>query len=172
MKQVLSVFFTIFQLSCLAQFDKPLSVRATANFNGVREGLATNDAGFGLGLDVSFFSTHRLQALIETSADWFVGDKLLVINATTGESSKPAAVHSIKFGPQFFVHKSLALSVTYGPAWSVLQDWQYSRNNGIKYSVTGFVGRERKTIAKLFMVNLPTPQNRIQYFGFAAGIRF
>ncbi len=171
MKHLLLIVFTAMQFTCLAQFDKPVSVRATANINVVRQGLATNDAGYGLGLDVAFFATHRLQAVIETSADWFVGDKLYVVD-NTGTPAKRAAVHSVKLGPQFFAHKNLALSITYGPTWSVLRESEYTRSSGFKYGVTGFLGKNRKTIAKLFMVNVPLKEGKIQYFGFGAGFRF
>ncbi|HVG16656.1 MAG TPA: hypothetical protein VM935_16900 [Chitinophagaceae bacterium] len=172
MKQVLLIFLSIIQLSCFAQFDKPVTIRATTNFNIALKGLATNDAGIGVGIDASFFSTHKLQVLLETSADWFFGDKLLIIDASTGEKVKSAAVHSLRLGPQFFIHKNLALSITYGPAWSVVQDTDYSLHGGLKYGATGFLGKKRNVIAKLFMVNIPAAEQTIHYLGLAGGFRF
>ena len=172
MKQLSLILFTIIQLSCFGQFDKNTTVRATANFNFTLNGLGTNDAGVGLAVDASFFSKHRLQALIETSADWFFGDKLLVLDSATGKAAKSAAVYSIKAGPQFFISKNVALSITYGPSWYVVRDFKYSVDNGFKYSITGFLGKKRRFIAKAFMVNIPTKQQNIQYVGLAAGLRF
>ena len=172
MKHLALILFTIIQLSCFGQFDKSTTLRATANFNFTLNGLATNDAGVGLGIDASFFSKHRLQALIETSADWFFGDKLLILDSATGKAAKSTAVHSIKVGPQFFITKSIALSATYGPAWYVVRDFSYSIDYGFKYSITGFLGDKRRFIAKAFIVNIPTEQQDIRYVGLAAGLRF
>ena len=69
MKQLSLILFSIIQLSCFGQFDKSTILRATANFNFTLNGLATNNAGLGLGIDASLFSKNRLKALIETSAD-------------------------------------------------------------------------------------------------------
>jgi hypothetical protein len=172
MKQVCLIFFIITQLSCFGQFDKSITLRATANFNFALNGLATNDAGVGLGIDASFFSKHRLQALIETSADWFIGDKLLVLDSATGKAAKSAAVHSVKIGPQIFITKNLAVSATYGPAWYTVRDFNYSMDYGFKYSVTGFLGDKRRFTAKVFIVDIPTKQRSVLYLGLAAGVRF
>ncbi len=172
MKRLVLILFTIKQLSCFGQFDNPITLRATANFNFTLNGLATNDAGVGLGIDASFFSKHRLQALIETSADWFIGDKFLVLDNATGKAAKRAAVHNIKAGPQFFIFNNLALSATYGPAWYVVRDFNYSMDYGFKYSITCFLGDKRRFITKVFMVDIPTKQQDIQYVGLAAGLRF
>ena len=159
-------------ISCFGQFEKATTFRATANFNIVLDGLATNDAGVGLGLDASFFSKSRLQALIETSADRFIGDKLLVVNPTTGKEAKSAAIYSIKVGPQFFITRRFALAATYGPAWHVLRDFDYTIDYGFKYSITGFLGKQKRLVTKVFMVNIPVEEQQIQYLGFSAGFRF
>ena len=172
MKQVCLLFFMITQLSSFGQFDKSTTLRATANFNLTLNGLATNDAGVGLGIDASFFSKHRLQALIETSADWFIGDKLLVLDSVTGKAAKSAAVRSIKIGPQFFITKRIAVSVTYGPAWHTVRAFNYSMDYGFKYSVTGFLGNKRRFTTKVFMVDIPVKERNILYLGLAAGVRF
>lgn len=172
MKQLVLILFTITQLSCFGQFDKSITLRATVIFNITLNGLATNNAGVGLGMDASFFSKHRLQALIETSADWFIGDKLLTLDSATGKSAKSAAVNTIKAGPQFFISKNLALSATYGPTWSVVRDFNYSLDYGFKYGVTGFLGNKRQFMAKVFMVDINTKPQEILYLGFAAGVRF
>lgn len=172
MKYVLFFFLFTIHLSCFGQLDKAVTLRATANFNVALKGLATNDAGIGLAIDASFFSQHKLQALLETSGDWFFGDKLLVIDANTGEKARSAAVHGIRLGPQFFVHKNLALSVTYGPSWYVVRELEYTRDKGFKYSATGFLGDKRRIIAKGFMVNIPASEQNIKYLGLALGFRF
>lgn len=172
MKNLFLILFSITSVSCFGQFDRATTLRATANFNIVLEGLATNDAGVGLGLDASLFSKKRLQALIETSVDRFIGDKLLVVDPATGKEAKNAAVYSIKAGPQLFITKNLALAATYGPAWHVVQDFNYSLDYGFKFSITAFLGDQRRFIAKIFMVNIPAEEQKIQYLGVAAGFRF
>lgn len=170
-KSIIVILFSTCTLSCFAQFDKSITYRATANFNAVLNGLATNDAGIGVGLDASLFSKYRLQALIETSAERFIGDKLLITDST-GKPAKSAAVYSVKAGPQFFLSKNLALSVTYGPVWYVLREFKYSMDYGLKYSITGFLGVQRRFVTKVFMVNIPTSEQKIQYLGLAGGYRF
>lgn len=172
MKSLCLIFFIVTQLSGFGQFNKSITLRATTNFNFTLNGLATNVAGVGLGIDASFFAKHRLQALIETSADWFFGDKLLVFDSTSGKVAKSAAVHSVKIGPQFFITKNLAVSATYGPAWYIVRDFNYSIDYGFKYSVTGFLGDKRRFMAKVFIVDIPIKQQNILYLGLAAGVRF
>ena len=159
-------------VTCFGQLEKATTFRATANFNIVLDGLATNDAGVGLGLDASFFSKSKLQALVETSADRFIGDKLLVADPITGKEAKGAAVFSVKAGPQFFITRNLALAATYGPAWHVLRDFDYTVDYGFKYSITGFLGNQKRFVTKVFMVNIPVEEQQIQYLGIAAGFRF
>ena len=158
--------------TCFGQFEKSTTFRATVNFNIVLDGLATNDAGIGVGLDASFFSQKRLQALLETSADRFIGDKLMVADPITGEETKSAAIYSVKAGPQFFITNNLALAVTYGPSWHVIRDFKYKLDYGLKYSVIGFFGAQKNFITKLFLVNIPVGAQKIQYIGIAAGYRF
>jgi hypothetical protein len=170
------LFILLFSLSavtaCFGQFQKPVTFRATANFNIALGGLATNDAGIGLGLDAAFFSKNRLQALFETSADRFVGDKLLILDPITNKEAKSAAVYSVKVGPQFFISDNLALAATYGPAWYVLRDFDYTSDYGFKYSITGFLGKQKRFVTKVFMVNIRAGERNIQYLGIAAGFRF
>lgn len=158
-------------VSCFAQFDKPISIRATGNFNVALRGLGVDDAGVGLGLDASFFSKHRLQALVETSLDHFFGDKSLYIDTLTGKDAK-TNIYNIKAGPQFFITKNFALSATYGPSWYKVRDFDYATDYGFKYSITGFLGKKRHFVAKVFIVDIPAQFQRIQYLGFAAGIKF
>ena len=172
MKLCFFLLSTMLQLSCFGQFDKSVTLNATINFDATLNGLATNDVGSGLGIDASFFSKHRLHALIETSADWFFGDKLLVYDSTIGKSAKSAAVYSIKAGPQFFVTKHIALSATYGPAWHVVRNFRYSLDDGFKLSVTAFMGNRRHFVTRLFLVDIPSGQQTIRYVGLAVGVRW
>ena len=77
---------------------------ATGNFNFKTKGLAMNDAGFGIGFDASLFAKHKLQLLLETNADVFIGDKELLVDAQ-GRENKSPTIYSIKAGPQFFILK-------------------------------------------------------------------
>src|SRR5687767_7525772 len=130
--------------ACFGQFEKATTFSATANFHVVLDGLAMNDAGAGLGLEASFFSKNRLHAILETTADRFIGDKQLYIDPVTGKEAKNAAVYSIKAGPRIFVTPRLALSVTYGPAWHIARDFNYKMDGGFNYSISGFWGQPKK----------------------------
>ncbi len=56
MKYLLTLFFSLATvITCFGQLEKATTFRATANFNITLNGLATNEAGAGLGLDASFF---------------------------------------------------------------------------------------------------------------------
>lgn len=171
MRHLILILFLITAVSSFAQFDRSVSLRTTANFNVALEGLGVDDASVGFGLDASFLSKHRLQAIVETSLDHFFGDKSLYIDTITGKDAK-TNVYGVKAGPQFFITKNFALSATYGPAWNKVRDFDYTRNYGFKYSITGFLGERRCFIAKVFMVNIPAQDRKIQYLGFAAGFRF
>ncbi|HEX8315273.1 MAG TPA: hypothetical protein VF609_09780 [Flavisolibacter sp.] len=173
MKHLFTFLFSYLCVTtCLAQHQQATTLRASINFNIALNGLATNDAGVGLGLDASFFSKRRLQALIETSADRFIGDKLLLLDTITGKKGKSAAVYSIRVGPQLFVSENIALAATYGPSWHVVRDFGYTLDGGFKYSITFFFGKEKSFIAKMFMVNIPVEERKIQYLGIAAGFQF
>ena len=172
MKHFLLLLFCLATLSGFGQFNKAVTIRATAHINIVLNGLGTNEAGAGLGLDAALFSKHRLQAIIETSADGFIGDKLLFIDSITGEQAKAAAVYSVKAGPHFFITPHWAIAVTYGPAWHIVRDFMYTVNGGWKYSISGFFGRQRQLVTKLFLVTIPVQEQGIQYMGIAAGVRF
>jgi hypothetical protein len=169
----LSIFSIVFflSLSSFAQFDKPFILSATSNFNFKTNGLATNDAGLGLSFDAFFFSKNKLQLLIETSADWFIGDKFLITDAN-GRNAKGAVIYSIKAGPQFFIIERLALSVTYGPAWHRIRDFEFTTNYGFKYAVTGFLTEKKRFATKLFLVAIPKKDLNIKYFGLSLGYRF
>lgn len=172
MKHLILISFFITSFSSFGQFDKSTSLRATGNFNIVLNGLATNNAGLGLGFDASFFAKHKLQVLIEISSDHFIGDKVLIIDTITGKENKRAAVYSIMAGPQFFVFKNIAVSATYGPSWYTIRAFNYSYTYGIKYSITGFFGLQKRFTAKVFMTDIPAEEQNIQYIGLAAGYRF
>ncbi len=169
----LSIFSIVFflSLSSFAQFDKPFILSATSNFTFRTSGLATNDAGLGLNFDGSFLSENKLQLLIETSADWFIGDKLLITDAN-GRNTKGAVIYSIKAGPQFFILDKLALSITYGPAWHRIRDFEFTTDYGFKSAITGFLTKKKRFVTKLFLVAIPKKDLNIKYFGLSLGYRF
>lgn len=172
MRQLLLLLFYITALSCFGQFAKPVTLRATVNMNIPIAGLGTNNFGAGLGLDASFFSRNKLQAIVEASADRFIGDKLLVVNIVTGKEAKNAAVYSIKAGPQYFLNQNFALAVTYGPTSYVVREFTYTMTGGFKLSITGFLGEQKRFVTNAFLVNIPNEQQSLRYFGLAAGYRF
>ena len=172
MKPAAAILLLFLSLFSLGQTGKNVSLKALANFNFATNGLATNEAGAGLGLDASFFSKKKIQLLFELSSDWFFGDKLLVVDNATGKEAKKAAIHSIKAGPQLVLSNKMTIAATYGPAWHVLRDFHFSTDAGFKFSLSGFWGTNNCFATKIFFVTIPTDQQNISYFGVAAGIKF
>jgi hypothetical protein len=158
MKYVFSTVLLLSTLFCFGQFDRTITLVTAANFSVPLKGAGVNEAGFGISFDAHFFSKQRLQVLLESSADYFVGAK---------EGGFLSIFSSA--GPQFFVTKNIAASVTYGTPWNA-EVWAH----GFKYSISGF--KERFT-AKVFMINLPDRQKGdiqyvgIRYIGVSAGVR-
>ena len=173
MKNVFALMISlVFMNVCSGQFDKQITFRATVNFNVVLGGLATNDAGAGLELNASFFSRKKLQLVVEGSGDLFIGDKLMVVDIADGRPTKNAAVYSFKAGPQYFITKNIAVAATYGPAWHVLRDFDFTLDLGSKYSINAFWGKRRSFVTRLFFMHIATESQNIQYLGIAAGLRF
>jgi len=170
MKTLFVVLFCLAVTTAFGQVRKPIALSTTARFNVTVDGLANHDAGYGVGIDASFFSKHRLQLLVESSADRFIGDKLLVVDP--GKEAKKAAAFALRAGPQFFFSKRLALSATYGPSWHVVHDFSYSVDGSYSYGLTGFAGNKGGVIVKLFGVTLPKEGENIQYVGLAVGFKF
>ena len=170
MKSLLIIVTFFLSLASYSQFDKSFSLTATCNFNFKTKGLALNDAGFGIGLDGSLFSKHKLQLLLETSTDRFIGDKEFIV-ADEGRENKSPAIYSIKVGPQFFIFKSIAFSTTFGPAWHSIQAVGFTRDYGFKFGATGFFGEKKRLVTKIFMVDIPKDNLNVRYFGLALGYR-
>lgn len=171
MKLIIIIIFCFLSTLSYGQFDKSFSVITAANFNFNTKGLATNEAGVGIGVDAMLFAKHKLQLLIETSADQFFGDKLLTVDAR-GRENKNAAIYTIKAGPQFFLSKKIALLTTIGPAWHSIEAVGFTRDYGLKFAVAGFLGHKRRLVARIFMVDIPRDNLNIQYLGLQLGFRF
>ena len=167
------IFITIFYLLSVASFaqnSRPVNLLATGNFNSKLRGFGTNNAGVGLSLNASFFARHKLQLLAEANAETFFGNKLLIINQE-GKESKAPAIYSFTAGPQFFISKNIALSVTYGPYRYSIEDIGFTNDFGFRFGITGFAGRKKRFVTKLFMTEIPKSYD-IQYFGIGVGYRF
>lgn len=171
MKPLIITITCFLSATSYGQFDNSLTLMASGNFDFKTKGLALNDAGFGIGFDVSFFSKRKLQLLLETNTDWFIGDKLLQIDSE-GRHLTSANIYSIKAGPQFFISKNIALSTTFGPAWHSIKAIGFTRDYGFKFGATGFLGDKRRLVTKIFMVYIPNDNLNIRYFGLALGYRF
>jgi hypothetical protein len=143
---------------------------ATGNFDFKTKGLALNDAGFGIDLSASIFSKYKLQLLLETSTDRFIGDKQFIV-ADEGRENKSPAIYSIKAGAQYFISRKIAFSTTFGPAWYSIQAIGFTRDYGFQFGVTGFFGDKRRLVTKIFMVDIPKDNLNIRYFGLALGYR-
>jgi hypothetical protein len=171
MKLLIILIICFLSTKSYCQFNKSFSLITSVNFDFKTKGLATNEAGAGISLDAIVFAKHKLQLLIETSADQFIGDKSFAEDAQ-GRENKSATIYTIKAGPQFFLSKRIALSTTIGPAWHSIEAVGFTRNYGFKFTVTGFLGHKRKLVTNLFMVDIPKDNLNIQYFGLQLGFRF
>lgn len=171
MKLLIILIFCFLSTKSYCQFDKSFSFVTSANLDFKTKGLATNEAGMGMSLDAFLFAKHKLQLIIETSADQFIGDKLLIEDAQ-GRENKRAAIYTIKAGPQFFLSKKIALSTTIGPAWHSIEAVGFTRDYGFKFGITGFPGHKRRLVTKIFMVDILRDNLNIQYFGLQLGFRF
>ena len=169
-QQITIIVITLFSISSTAQFNSPFTIRATPNANIVIEGIGQNDAGLGLSLDGSFFAKHKLQLLVEMNADRFFGDKSHVYNPQ-GRENKAAVIYSMSAGVQFFIIRQVAISLTYGPAFHSIRAVGFSTDYGFRYGLTGFFGKERRLMPKIYFVNIPTDQLTIQFCGFGFGYR-
>jgi len=172
MKHLLTRLFCLIATApAFSQYDKPVTFSATARFNAVVNGLASNDAGYGVGVDLAFFSQHRVQLLVESSWDRFIGDKLRITDPATEKEAKRTTVYALSIGPQVFLSRRVAVAATYGPAWHVLRDFHYSLDDGFKVSLMGIAGDRDRLVAKLFGIAVPTRERSIQYVGLAVGLR-
>jgi|GEM_PF-6729605 len=171
-KYFLFTLLCISSIACFSQFDKQVTVRASANFDFGTKGLATNTAGAGLGLDVSFLSKHSFQILVETSADRFWGDKLMLVFENNTEKIKKPTVINVHVGPQYFLCKNIAVSLTYGPSWHTVRNVKYSVDGGFRFALTGFWGANKHVLSKAFIENIPIKNEAIRYFGVGVGYRF
>ena len=171
MKPLIFIIISFLSFTTYGQFDKSLSVITTGNFDFKTKGLNSNDAGFGIGLDASLFSQHKLQLLLETSVDRFMGDKVGFVDPQ-GRENKSALIYILKAGPQFFILKNIAISSTIGPAWHSIRAIGFTRDFCFKFGVVGFFGDKRRLVTKIFIVNIPNDNLNIQYFGIGLGYRF
>jgi hypothetical protein len=170
MKHLIFIIISFFSSATYGQFEKSLSLITTGNFDFKTKGLNRNDAGFGISLDASLFSKHKLQLLLETSVERFMGDKLGFADPQ-GRENKSALIYIIKAGPQFFILKNIAISTTIGPAWHSIRAVGFTRDFCFKFGVTGFFGDKRRLVTKIFIVDIPNDNLNIQYFGIGLGYR-
>lgn len=176
MKNVILIAFCFISFCCFGQFEKSTSFSTTGNFNIALKGLGYAEVGLGAGLSASFFSKHRLQAVIEAQTARFK-DNLHEYDVITGEIAK-TAVYTVGAGPQLCISRRIALSVTYGPCWYKALYTDYSFGYGFQYSISGFWDSKRRFITKVFMVHIPAKEppiqyaGPIQYLGLTAGYRF
>ena len=171
MKTLIILVCSFLSTKSYCQFDKSFSLITSANLNLKTKGLATNDAGVGISLDALLFAKHKLQLLVETGTDKFIGDKLFIVD-DQGRQNKTATIYTIKAGPQFFLTKNIALSTTIGPAWHSIRAIGFSRDYGFKFAITGFHGVKRRIVTKIFLVEILKDNLNIRYFGLQLGYRF
>ena len=170
MKLLFFLLFSLTTIYSLAQFQNPISVRVTGNLNAALNGLGADDAGLGFGVEASLFAKHKLQPIIESNFDHFFGDKVYYFDPLTGKEAK-TNIYTIKVGLQYFVTKNLALSLSYGPCWYKVRDYEHTRDDGFKYCITTFLGTKRRFLVSLFTVRISAEDRNIHYLGMGAGYR-
>lgn len=171
MKTLIILFFCSISTKSYCQFDKTFSLITSVNLDFKLKGLATNEAGLGINIDAILLAKNKLQLLLETSADKFIGDKTLIIDAQ-GSETKNAAIYTINAGPQYFVSKRIAFATTFGPAWHAIEASGFTQDYGFKFAATAFLGPKRKLVTRIFMVDILKDDLNIQYFGLQFGFRF
>ena len=172
MKYHLIITSLLCWLNGLAQIDQPVTVSAALHLNSFVKGIGTNDAGAGLDFSISIFTPHRLHALIDASAARFIGDKRYIVDGTTGEEAVNARLYNLHAGPELFVTKRLALSISYGCSWHKIRAFDYSTDRGLKYGLTTWLGKQRSIVGKIFLVSINAPNRRMQYLATGLGYRF
>ena len=170
MKSLIIVILFFSSVWSFGQFDRFTSVNASLGFDFKTKGLGTNDAGFGLMIDGSLFANHKFQLLIENSEEVFIGNKLLVADSL-GRKAKSDVINSIRAGAQIFLSRNIAISTTYGPAWHRIYAYEFTRDFGFLFSITTFLGHDKRFTSKLFMATISGDVRNIKYFGFRVGYR-
>ena len=136
--------FRLCWFGAVAQIDQPVTVSAGVHFNSFVRGIGTNDAGAGLDLRISIFTRHRLHALIDASAARFIGDKRYIVDGTTGEEAVNARLYNLHAGPELFLTKRLAVSISYGCSWHKIRSFDYSTDRTFQYGLTTWGENEGK----------------------------
>lgn len=172
MKYLFILPLLLFTITSYGQFNHFVSLRTTINFAVGQKELANaaDDAGYGLSVDVSFFSKHKLQALFMADVNSFFGNKVYYLQ-NEGRQNKNADIYSIRIGPQYFISKRIAFSATAGPAWHAIETVGFSRNMAYQLMGTGFWGKRKKLVTQLFFTEIPKPVANIQYIGLGLGYR-
>ena len=170
MKILLFVVACLASLCSAGQLNKPVSILTAGNVLFKTTGANYNNTGVSLHINASFFSTHKLQLLVETSADKFFGDKVYYVSAAGKEINK-VILYSIKAGPQLFVTRHVALSATFGQTWHSINAEGFSRDYGLQYGATGFIGRKKRFITRVVMVHNLKTDKISRYVGVGLGYR-
>lgn len=148
---------------CPGQSRKKINVSSTGNFVVAMKGLGHTEVGLGGELAASFLSNKILRTLIEVHTARFK-DNMYEYDIASGKIAK-TAVYTATVGPQYFITRKIALSVTVGPAWYKALDTEYHLGYGFKYSASSFLGSKGHLIAKIFTIHIPTKKSVTIYEG-------
>ena len=170
MKYLLCLVICLVSLGAAGQLNKPVSVFTSGNVMFKTKGTNYNSTGVGLYVGASFFSTHKLQLLVESSVDNFFGDKVYYTSAA-GKPINKVILYSVKAGPRVFVTRHIALSATFGQIWHSIRAESFTRSYGLQYGATGFIGRKKRFVTRLFMVHNLKNDEISQYAGAGLGYR-
>lgn len=170
MKALTSILLCFASFYSFGQLNKQVTLAATGHLLVKAKGSSLNDAGYGVNVGAALFARHKLQLLVETSGDWFVGNKLLKLDPQ-GREDKVAVMYSVKAGVQLFILRNIALSATTGPAWHAIQAPGFTTTYGFRYSATGFWGQRKRFVTQLFTVHTPKSTLMTQYIGLGLGYR-
>lgn len=96
MKYLFILPLLLLAINSFGQFNRFTSLRITVNVDVGQKELANiaDNVGYGLCIDASFLSEHRLQALFTADANSFFGNKVYIIS-NEGRQNKNAAIYSI-----------------------------------------------------------------------------
>jgi hypothetical protein len=171
MKPILVIATVLITYCCDAQFNRSIEIMPVVNINVVIDGLGYNDAGIGPAIGASFFAKHRLQLFVDAGHDRFFGDKGYEIDDGTGRKTKNARVSYVHAGPQFFFIPRLSGSVTYGPVWHVVSDFDYTVDYGLRYGLSAFLGNNRQVLIRATYTSVRTANLPIRYMSIGLGGR-
>lgn len=171
MKRYLFLLPLLVALHAQGQFDRKVFMDFTGNFFAGQKAFNLDNAGYGLSLDASFPGYSRWQVTVSPNAGHFFGDKILYI-PDEGRVNDGPVVYNLFAGPQYFITKRIAISLTAGLSWYSIHTRGFSTGAGYQAAATGFLGKKRRFVLKFLFTEIPKKVKNLQYMGIGVGYRF